>query len=176
MQAARILETKKEYTIGKKIIIDIVGDGPEKPMLIQMAAGLKNLKFIDPISKDLVPNLISKSNAVVITLKNVKLYSYGVSPNKLYDAYAIGRPVITAITGDINDEVKSEGIGLTAKSEDYKELAESIFKISNLDENILEGMGIKARKLAEKRYSRQLVIDKYNTILNSAIKKDHPYS
>ncbi len=175
VQAARILETKKDYTIGKKIIIDIVGDGPEKSMLIQMATGLKNLKFIDPISKDLVPNLISKSNAVVITLKNVKLYSYGVSPNKLYDAYAIGRPVITAITGAINDEVNSEGIGLTAKSEDYEELAESIFKISNLDKNILEGMGIKARKLAEKRYSRQLVIDKYNSILNSLIKKYHPY-
>ena len=58
---------------------------------------------------------------------------------------------------------------MTAKSEDYEELAESIFKISNLDENILEGMGIKARKLAEKRYSRQIVIDKYNFILNRRV-------
>ena len=120
-----------------------------------------------------MPNLISEANAVIVTLKNINLYSYGVSPNKLYDAYAIGRPVITAISGVINDEVETEGIGLTALSEDPKGLANVIFKISNLDQKTLNQMGMKARKLAEKRYSRQIVIDKYNFILNSLIEKNY---
>ncbi len=171
IQAARILETQQIYKYGRKIFIDLVGDGPEKQSLIREAKGLNNLKFFDPVSKYFVPNLISEANAVIVTLKNINLYSYGVSPNKLYDAYAIGRPVITAISGAINDEVEIEGIGLTALSEDPKGLAKVIFKISNLDHKTLNEMGMKARKLAEKRYSRQLVIDKYNSILNSLIEK-----
>ena len=111
-----------------------------------------------------MPRLIAESNSVVVTLKDINLYSYGVSPNKLYDAYAVGRPVITAISGAINHEVEEEGIGLTASSEDSEGLADAIFRISNLDHQALKEMGFRARKLAENRYSRQLVINKYNTI------------
>ena len=120
----------------------------------------------------MIPKLIGESNAVVVTLKRVKLYSYGVSPNKLYDAYAIGRPVISSISGVINNEVEAEGVGLTAESEDSRELAKAIFRISNLDSMKIKEMGIRARKLAENTYSRKLVIDKYNDLLSSFIKKD----
>ena len=172
INAARILENQKEYSIGKRITIDLVGDGPEKPFLIKEAEGLNNLRFFDPISKNMIPKLIGESNAVVVTLKRVKLYSYGVSPNKLYDAYAIGRPVISSISGVINNEVEAEGVGLTAESEDSRELAKAIFRISNLDSMKIKEMGIRARKLAENTYSRKLVIDKYNDLLSSFIKKD----
>ena len=57
-------------------------------------------------TKDKMPSLIASADAVIISLKDVPLFRYGVSPNKLYDAYAIGRPVITTIPGHINEEVK----------------------------------------------------------------------
>ena len=42
-----------------------------------------------------------------LSLKDISLFRYGVSPNKLYDAYALGRPVITTVTGAINAEVEN---------------------------------------------------------------------
>ena len=81
------------------IEIHLVGDGPEKENLIKASLGIKNIKFFDPIPKIKMPNLISKYDSVLLSLENVKLFKYGVSPNKLYDAYAVGRPIIATVPG-----------------------------------------------------------------------------
>ena len=100
IDAARLL-------INLPIQIIFVGDGPDKQKLIKYANGLKNVIFLDSVPKKSIPNLLKDAHAVILTLKNVELFSYGVSPNKLYDAYAIARPVITNVPGDINDEVEN---------------------------------------------------------------------
>ena len=66
----------------------LVGDGPEKKILKKKAGNLKNIEL-----KSTVPQSrfeLVKADAVIHSLKKVKLFEYGVSPNKLYDAYAIG--------------------------------------------------------------------------------------
>ena len=77
------------------IQIILVGDGPDKKELVKYSNGLKNIIFKDSVPKKDIPNLLKDANAIILTLKGVKLFTYGVSPNKLYDAYAIARPVIT---------------------------------------------------------------------------------
>ena len=68
-----------------------------KTKLIQCSNGLKIFLFKIQFQKD-IPDLLKDAHAIILTLKGVKLFSYGVSPNKLYDAYAIGRPVITNVS------------------------------------------------------------------------------
>ena len=60
-----------------------------------------------------MPLLLSKSDAILLCLKNFSLFSYGVSPNKLYDAYSIGRPVISNVSGMIKDEIEHNQLGIT---------------------------------------------------------------
>ena len=55
------------------IKIILVGDGPEKNNLIQYAKGLNNVEFINPIPKKKIPYLLKDANAIVLTLKNIKL-------------------------------------------------------------------------------------------------------
>ena len=83
-----------------------VGDGPEKQSLVKQAIDLKSVSFEDPVPKAQIPSLMAESDAILLSLRDVPLFSYGVSPNKLYDAYAIGRPVITTVAGAINQEVE----------------------------------------------------------------------
>ena len=58
---------------------------------------LNNIQFLDPIPKNNMPSFIKNSDAVMVSLKEILVFKYGISPNKLYDAYAVGRPVITTI-------------------------------------------------------------------------------
>ena len=93
-----------------------------------------------------------------------------VSPNKLYDSYAIGRPVINNVGGIIAKEINSYKIGINAIPEDSKSLSESILYLMNLTRNDREKMSIQARLLAEKKYSRKIINNKYNRILNLYLK------
>tara|TARA_B100000886_G_scaffold296523_1_gene223783 strand:+ start:40089 stop:41327 length:1239 start_codon:yes stop_codon:yes gene_type:complete len=163
IDAARLLEKLP-------ILLILVGDGPEKNDLIKYSKGLRNVIFKDSMPKKKIPHLLKDANAILITLKNVKLFRYGVSPNKLYDAYALSKPVITNIVGDINNEVESNYLGVTAKPEDPEALAIAIKKLFMKTPEERKKMSQNGRKIAEKIYSREKIINSYNQILKNIIK------
>ncbi len=151
------------------ILLILVGDGPEKNKLLRISKNLNNIKFLDPIPKYKIPAFIEKSDAVLISLKNVLVFKYGISPNKLYDAYAIGRPVITTIEGAINDEVKNYNLGVTCKAENPELLAKSIKKLFNLSREQRSKMGERGRQLAERIYSREIINKKMDKLLKKYV-------
>ena len=155
------------------IVFVLVGDGPEKSNLISYSKGLKNVIFKDPVPKNQITYMLKEANAVLITLKNVKLFQYGVSPNKLYDAYALSKPVITNVPGDINNEVNNHNLGVTANPENPKDLAVAIKKLFQKSPKERKQMSNNARKIAEKTYSREIIIERYNDILKNILKNEY---
>lgn len=149
----------------------LIGDGPTKKELIIKGRKLSNVKFKNPISKDLIPKVISSANAILISLKDIKLFQYGISPNKLYDGYALARPIISTAKGSVNDEINQFGTGLTANPGDPVGLAEAIKKMYKLPLKRRKKMGIKGRQLAEKTYSRDRIKIKYALIIKDLIFK-----
>ena len=166
IDAARILEQLP-------IVFILIGDGPEKNNLIEYSKGLKNVIFKDPVPKNQITYILKDANAVLITLKNVKLFQYGVSPNKLYDAYALSKPVITNVPGDINNEVKEHNLGVTAKPENPKDLADAIKQLFQKSPEERKQIARNARNIAEKTYSREIIIERYNDILKNILKNGY---
>ncbi len=146
-----------------------IGDGPEKRTLKDYSRNMKNITFLDPIPKFDIPNFMSNYDAVLVSLRDTNLYRYGVSPNKLYDAYALARPVVTTITGDVNNEVELHNIGVTAPSGNPQSLAQSVEKLMSLPRFEREEMGLRARKLAEEKYSRQKIVNLYEKLMKGLI-------
>ncbi len=147
------------------VVFTFIGDGPEKKILINRSKLLKNVFFKDPIPKSEMPLLISKFDAILVSLKDISLFRYGVSPNKLYDAYAVGRPVISTVSGDINNEIEKFNLGVTAPPNNPKALANAIIKLLKTSINDRICMGNRARSLAENIYSRQIINKSFNTLL-----------
>lgn len=164
-----IINTAK-YLKDDPVKIILIGDGPEKKRLQSSAKGLKNIIFKDPIPQSLIPDFIAKSDAIIHSLKKIKLFEYGVSPNKLYDAYAIGRPVITSSPGIINREVENFKIGVTAPPENPKALADSIKRLFKMSRIERIGMANRARKLAEELYSREKINSSYEMLIKECFK------
>ena len=165
-----IIEASK-LIIDLPIKIQLIGDGTEKKKLIQEARFCENVEFYDPIPKNNIPEFLANSDAIIICLANINLFQYGVSPNKLYDAYALGLPVITNIDGIINNEVIKYKIGSTAKPGNSFSMAKAIRELYNFPTTELNQMGLRARKLAEKYYSREIIIKKYEKLILKLLNK-----
>ena len=149
----------------------LIGDGPEKKKLLNKAKNLNNIEFRDPISKKDMPFLLSQSDAVLLCLKDLPLFSYGVSPNKLYDAYSSGRPIVTNVSGLIKQEIQDHNLGLTVNPGDPKHFAKVINELKNSPRSLRATMGRNARSLAEDVYSRTKINGKYHKIISKLILK-----
>ena len=165
IEAAKLL-------VKKPIKFIFIGDGPEKEKLINQAFGLKNVEFIPPLSKELMPMKLAFADAILVSLKDVDLFKYGISPNKLYDAYALSIPVICTIKGSIKKEIETNKLGYIADPGKPKELAKAIMKMYELPIKERRKMGKRAREIAEKIYSREKVSEYYNTVIKRIISND----
>lgn len=162
--AARVLEQQHE-----SVRFRFVGDGPEKQSLNQMARDLQSVSFEDPVPKAQIPSLMAGADAILLSLRDVPLFRYGVSPNKLYDAYALGRPVITTVAGAINAEVEEHRLGVTAPPGDPQALASAILHLAHTSHSERVAMAERAIQLAQSTYSRQRVNAQYNALLRDVI-------
>ena len=76
----------------------LVGKGAEKTHLLSLVKkyGLKQVHFLPPVSKDLVPDLLAQMDALYIGCQETKLYQYGVSANKIFDYMLAEKPILWA--------------------------------------------------------------------------------
>lgn len=155
---------------GDEIEFVLVGDGPSKVELVKMASErhLYNVRFMDPIPKDEIPNLLTAADAGVITLKDVDAFAYAVSPNKLFDYMGASLPVLCATPGDMARMVETAGAGVVAKAEDPTDLAEKAIALSCATVEERKAMGVRGREYVGANFSRQALAAKLAEELKKA--------
>jgi glycosyltransferase involved in cell wall biosynthesis len=139
----------------------LVGDGPSRDDLIRLAEsdGVTNVRFLPPIPKGEIPDLLSAADASVITLKNAPAFAYGVSPNKLFDYMAAARPVICAVPGDMARLVAEAQVGLVCPPEDAASLARTVRQLRAMPEGARASLGRNGRDHLERHYRREALAD-----------------
>jgi len=107
-----------------------IGDGPEKSNLINLARHLRlqNVEFKDAVPKQEIAKVISEADAFIIVLKDIPLYRYGISTNKLFEYLLSGRPIIFA-GNSRNNPVKEAGAGITVEPENPTAMVEAITQL-----------------------------------------------
>jgi glycosyltransferase involved in cell wall biosynthesis len=80
-----------------------VGEGQTKPGAVALATslGCENVTFVDPLHDDALRDVLCEAN-VLLGVFGASVKARVVVPNKVVDALAIGRPVITAATPAID--------------------------------------------------------------------------
>lgn len=99
------------------IDIIMVGGGVLKDSLVARARteGLSNVRFLDPVPKEEIPDLLAAADLGLHVLADVELFRTAVSPNKVFDYMAAGLPVLTNSPGVVGDLVGRAGCGLAAQ-------------------------------------------------------------
>jgi len=157
-----ILRAADRLRENKDIEIVLVGDGILKEKLLKQAKEMRlnNVRFFNPVSKTEIPGILRAADAAIITLKKVKVFSYGVSPNKLFDYMAARKPIICAVEGEMAEKVENIGCGISIMPEDEKLMADAIIQLVNLPQNELKKMGDNGYEEIKKNYSREKLAQK----------------
>jgi glycosyltransferase involved in cell wall biosynthesis len=163
LEAAQLLKDRR------KIQIILLGDGKEKPALVNLAEkmGLSNLTFLDPVPKNRVVEFLSAADACIAILKPIELYKT-TYPNKVFDYMAARKPVILAIDGVIREVVEKAGCGIFSIPGDPKKLADSIiFLYNNQAEAIL--MGINGYNYLNTNFNREKIAKDLLGVMNRMV-------
>jgi glycosyltransferase involved in cell wall biosynthesis len=146
-----------------------IGDGPDRERLVQRAEaeGLTNVVFHQAVPKAQLYPYLQQVHAFLMTTRNLDLYRFGVSPNKLHDYLACGRPIVFGTTSP-NDPVKAAGAGITVKAEDPIAMAQAVLQLQHMSETERNGMGERGRAYAEAHHEFRHLAKDFERVLELA--------
>jgi glycosyltransferase involved in cell wall biosynthesis len=113
------------------IDVVLVGDGPAKAELLERARRTAApVTFLAPVPKIEIPGLFGSMDAGLMLLADTELFSYGVSPNKLFDYLAADLPVVTNVPGFVTEVVEEAGAGFAVAPDDACALADGLIAMA----------------------------------------------
>jgi len=84
-----------------------------------------NVVFKGKVEKKYIPSILSKSSLNVFTGQHIYLYKYGLSPNKMFEYFASGKPIVSNVECEY-DLLESYQCGITVKGGSAEALADGI--------------------------------------------------
>ena len=96
---------------------------------------------------------LAQGTASIFTVKNVPFLSTA-SPNKIFDAFAAGIPIIQVTDGWIKQLVDREQCGINVPIENASAMAKAIIEICD-DQKLREGLSLNAKRVARDKFDRQ---------------------
>lgn len=143
VEAMALLRARGETGIRLRII----GDGPCRA---GMAADIERLglsalvSLEPPVSKARIPELAAEADAFVLSLRDLPLYRFGISLNKLFDYLAASRPVVFA-GNPVNNPVADAECGITVPPGDAAAIADALCRLRDLSPDERRAMGERGR-------------------------------
>jgi len=155
IQAAKILEKEN-------ITFNLIGRGQtfEEDRKLAENLGLKNIDFIDKISYDKLSNYMARAD-VCLGIFGDSPKTELVIPNKVYEALAMGKPVITANTKAVREFLIDGVNAFLCPKADAQRLAEKILFVRDnpaiADRMAKNGFKLFEERLKEKNLGRELL-------------------
>jgi len=144
----------------------LVGDGGQHAELVRDAAarGHEQVFFHPPIEKAAVPAALERASFLLVSFADAPTYGYGLSPNKLFDYMAAGKPVLLAsrLTDTAVDEADA---GRRYDPGSAESLADGIRALVGTSTDERRAMGLRGRALVRDRYTIEATGDRLDALL-----------
>lgn len=147
-----IIKTISEYRFSG-IHFLFIGDGAEKKNIIQLAdeAKLENVTFLAPVPKDQIPRYLAAIDVSLAPLKRSETFK-SVIPSKIFEAAAMGKPVLLGVEGQAKEIVDSYHSGLCFEPENRTSFAKALTRVHS-DRDLYNQLSENSKILA-KDYDR----------------------
>lgn len=158
-------ELKRRSVKGIRFLF--IGSGGMKPHLQRRAADqwLEELvSFHDPIKKPVLAQVLANVGVGMQILADVPGFYNGTSPNKFFDYISAGLPVLNNYPGWLAELIKSHNCGLAVPPGDSKAFADAVLWMRDHPDE-LKAMGLNARALAEREFSRAEMAKRFVDLL-----------
>lgn len=152
----------KEYDIS----FVILGEGRDKKRLQERVRQENLTKVIFPGSFPLstMPNFFDSADILFLSLVDDSLLSLTV-PGKMQAYMAMGKPILTAISGAASLVVEEAKVGFSCSPNDSGQLAKKILKIFHMDQDQKDEIKKNAASYYNENYNRKKSISRIERIL-----------
>jgi len=141
-----------------------IGDGAMKQTIVDIAKNLKlkNVTFLDPISKEEVPKYLSICDVSLAPLKKEDNFKT-VIPSKIFEASAMHKPTLLGVEGQAQEIIEKYNAGICFEPENESDFLEKLYVLKNNDKKYKEfQQGCKKLALA---FDRKVLADKMLEII-----------
>lgn len=145
----------------------LLGDGDLKPAMEKAAEGLSNIAFEPWIPYARLPDRIAKAHILLGIFGATKKAEF-VIPNKMFQAMAAGKPVITRYSKAYPAEMLASDVIGWVPCEDHVSLAEKVREWIKEPEK-LAARGEKTRELFDRFFSQEKMKGMLSMILSKAL-------
>lgn len=157
-----ITEAAKQFLSEKKIVFMMVGDGPVKNELMEIAQkfNLNNIKFINSVPRKEMPDVIDACDCYVTPLRKNDLF-LGAIPSKIFEPLYFGKPVLLGVDGEAKQLFVEEGkCALHFEPENSNALVESIKKLFQ-DKELYKRLGENGHQYVAKHFDRKKLAEQF---------------
>jgi len=162
VEAARLLQPRP-------VSVALVGQGPEKPALMEQARGLdpSSIVFLPAVGRAAVPAFLAAADAAYLGWKRRPIYQYGISPTKLLDYMMAGKPVVHSVEAG-NDPVAEAGCGLSCAAEDPQAVAGAVVTLMSMTPQDRAELGRRGQDYVRSRHDYALLARNYLDVMGEA--------
>ena len=166
---ARMAAALKRH--GSDIQVAVVGKGGQQHALRAEAKRLDvlddNFHMLGPVAKSTMPAWLAACDLAISTLGSDPALRAS-SPNKVFDAFAAGRPVAVNYQGWIADLLERTGAGLALAPDDPDRAARSVREFLGDPARVSRARRA-ARELAAEEFNRDKLFDRLEAVLQAAV-------
>lgn len=148
-----------------------IGDGAVKKSTVQLAheLNLENVTFLDPVPKSEIPRYLAVIDASLAPLKRTDTFKT-VIPSKIFEAGAMGKPMLLGVDGQARSIVEEFGSGLYFEPENTADFIEKVKKLAS-DKDLQRKLGEGGQKLA-RAYDRKKLAAQMLGVLKKVAEKN----
>jgi glycosyltransferase involved in cell wall biosynthesis len=149
-----------------RVVCVIGGDGHHAAAVIDAAARHPNIHYLGAVPPDNVPALTACFDAVFCGFDPDNPNARFSAPNKLYEALAAGKPLLTGRYGEIGEIVARHGCGIAVDRFDVESLSAALARWSDADARRAAGTAAASLGCGDFnwRHVRHRVADLYATL------------
>lgn len=161
VEAARLLQDHED------LLIVMVGEGPDKSRLIGLSRGLRNIKFLDSVPKMEVSDYLRAADIGILVHRDTAAVK-GSRPNKLFDYFAAGLPIVSNIDGEARRIVEKANAGVFVPPEQPEALATALLELKE-SPTFREKLGSNGYRHVSIEHSREKVVQNLESLLDEVI-------
>jgi glycosyltransferase involved in cell wall biosynthesis len=162
-----ILSVERLIIHDANIRLLVVGDGPERGYLQSVVArkGLeRNVTFVGKVKYSRVPLYIGTATACLALFDRERNDRTGLSPLKIFEYMACGRPVVATDVGNLKNIIGRHECGLIVKPGDIDAMSQALMKLVRNPE-LAKKLGENGREAAVRYYSWRAISEKLLDIM-----------
>lgn len=144
----------------------LIGAGSAKPAAVARARAedLANVRFRDPVAKSELLEVLSECDVGIHCIMSLPLFRRGMSPNKVFDYFAAGLPVVSNAREGLSSIFADGECGRLGEADDLTACLRDVQAAGRAQREL---WGNRGRELLAKRFSRSTAAASLRTVLES---------